>query len=270
MFKRSKSKKHKEKEVAMSKDKEEFDSPDDVLQHYGIKGMKWGIRRGPEELRRARGPKSWENYKQTPKAKVKTAVTDARAQKYRKQVAKSERLVFTKTLSNAKPRSSTKMTDAELKRAVERLQLEREYNKLTADSRKTKFSTMKTFVGDVVSKSVKSAAQQQLTAALNRMFEQQRQEAAKQQKQPQKKTTPQEKTKTKTTVKETKSTPVKKNQAPQVTTKTVKTVKRIEGGELSRLLSGKTSVPRVQTVSNNPNIKTAQQLLEELQKNPKR
>ena len=96
----------------MSKDKEKFDSPDDVLQHYGIKGMKWGIRRGPEELRRARGPKSWENYKQSPKSKVKTSVSNVRAQQYKKQVAKSERLVFTKTLSNAKPRSSTKMTDS--------------------------------------------------------------------------------------------------------------------------------------------------------------
>lgn len=253
-------------EVHMSKDKK-LDSVDDVLQHYGILGMKWGIRRDANELRRARGPKSWENYKQTPKAKVKTAVSTARAQQYKKQVAKQERLVFTKKLSNAKPRSSTKMTDAELKQAVERLQLEREYNKLTGDMRKTKFSAIKSFVGDVVSKSVKSAAQQQLTAALNNMFEQQRKEITKQQTGQQTKNTPeQSKSKTKTVTKEAKHALITK-QEPKVAT--VPTVKRIEGGELARMLAGKTSTPSYGAVHNNPNIKTAQQLLEELQRGQK-
>lgn len=35
------------------------------LAHYGIKGQKWGIRRTPEQLRRARGTKPWEG-KNTP------------------------------------------------------------------------------------------------------------------------------------------------------------------------------------------------------------
>lgn len=32
----------------------------DYLEHYGIKGMKWGVRRTIEQLQRARGRKSWE------------------------------------------------------------------------------------------------------------------------------------------------------------------------------------------------------------------
>ena len=47
------------------------------LAHYGIKGQKWGIRRTPEQLRRARGTKPWEG-KNTPPAATRIMLAGAR------------------------------------------------------------------------------------------------------------------------------------------------------------------------------------------------
>ena len=100
-----------------------------------------------------------------------------------------------------------------------------------------------------------------------REFKQQRKEITKQQTGQQTKNTPeQSKSKTKTVTKEAKHALITK-QEPKVAT--VPTVKRIEGGELARMLAGKTSTPSYGAVHNNPNIKTAQQLLEELQRGQK-
>lgn len=40
------------------------------LEHYGVKGMKWGVVRTPEQLRRARGTKPWESGTSKKNAKV--------------------------------------------------------------------------------------------------------------------------------------------------------------------------------------------------------
>jgi hypothetical protein len=74
-----------------------------TLVHYGILGMKWGIRRTPEQLARAR----------------RRSMTDESHEDYKK----------THT-----PKSIKSMSDAELRNRLNRLQMERQYSQLSESS----------------------------------------------------------------------------------------------------------------------------------------
>ena len=73
------------------------------LIHYGVLGMKWGVRRTPEQLARAR----------------RRSMTDESHKDYKK----------------AHTRKSVKsMSDAELRNRLNRLQMERQYSRLSESS----------------------------------------------------------------------------------------------------------------------------------------
>lgn len=79
------------------------------LYHYGIKGMKWGVRRTEAQLARARG-EQWNPLKK------KTASTK------------------TSSSSSGEKKKVSEMSDDELRRAVNRLQLEKQYRDLSPKS----------------------------------------------------------------------------------------------------------------------------------------
>lgn len=76
---------------------------DNIMYHHGIKGMKWGVRRNPSQLSRARGS-SESDADKTVKTERKTAAKNRRT-----------------------------MSDADLKKRIERLKLEREFKSLTEE-----------------------------------------------------------------------------------------------------------------------------------------
>ena len=88
---------------------ETADRGSDFLEHYGVKGMKWGVRRSEAQLARARGalkrstPEPSEDKKTTEsvRAKISRGNTDA-------------------------------LSNAELQKLNERMQLEQKYASLTA------------------------------------------------------------------------------------------------------------------------------------------
>lgn len=84
----------------------------EFLAHYGIKGMRWGIRRSDEELARAKG-ESDDAY---------------RARKTANTIAKSK--------------SVSSVEDADLRHLVNRINLEKQYSEATQSAKAAPFSAI--------------------------------------------------------------------------------------------------------------------------------
>lgn len=130
---------------------------ENTLVHYGVLGMKWGVRRTPEQLARAKG--------KTP-AQKKTASVQ------KKVVAKSAAKTSS---SNFEKKTSSELTNDELKEKIARLELEKRYKELAKSTiPPPKSSKGKEFVTRVIEKSGENIATQLTTyvmgSAVNKLL----------------------------------------------------------------------------------------------------
>lgn len=115
-----------------------MEKTEEFLEQYGVKGMKWGVRRTDAQLERSKGKKEDGGGDSSSSAKK----------------------VSGKTVTSGKKASD--MSDAELKKVVERINTERNYAKLTAPP-PAKSAAIKKFVADIAV----NVARQQVTAVAN-------------------------------------------------------------------------------------------------------
>lgn len=99
---------------------------DDILKHWGVKGMKWGVRK-------SRSANS-DSKKEKPPKKPSKRQQKKEAEKLRKEsnkLAKSHRKEYMKRKN---------LTDEELKKKVERLRLENEFDRLSKEASKSQIA----------------------------------------------------------------------------------------------------------------------------------
>lgn len=114
------------------------------LAHYGVLGMKWGVRRTPAQLARARGEKV--------------------------PAAKSQKELKVKSPSTKK-KSFSEMSDDELKKEISRLQLEKTYKDLMRSVYPPKKSVSdygKEIVTDILTNSAKNIGSQAVTYVMGK------------------------------------------------------------------------------------------------------
>lgn len=120
---------------------------DYYLAHFGVPGMRWGIRKSRPSSGRSR---------------IGAHLHKRKKERIKKKNAKKARRNQQRADLKRKLTPMSKMSDAELKRRIARKKLEQEYKKL---NRETKSEGRK-FVEDVLSKSSKNIAEQAMTYAI--------------------------------------------------------------------------------------------------------
>ena len=133
-----------------------------ALIHYGIKGMKWGVRRTPEQL----GHKP-----ANPRAK-RISVTINGGGKKTSDSAKTESKPAEKPKVEGKTevrrsKRASEMSDNELRAAINRIEMERKYAQLTAPQK----SKGRKIVGEILGTAAKQTAQKYTTQAMNKLVE---------------------------------------------------------------------------------------------------
>lgn len=166
------------------------DAADDFLEHFGIKGQKWGIRRSDKELQKARGVRPWEKAAKKVKRSIKERkevrdhekrlskpVSKLSAREIRLETARAEReneLKRARSGSTQQNQSSGKisnkrpsqMSTDELQQMVNRLRLEQQYAELTSQQRQKKQSAALKLLADIARPTAVDLGKKYLSRAL--------------------------------------------------------------------------------------------------------
>ncbi len=116
------------------------------IWHHGIKGQKWGVRRTPAQLGHETGGSG--------KSRSDGSDTETSSEKAPRRTSKS----------------SQRMTDQELRDAVNRLNMEEQYDNLVARQKDRNTGTVKKMLGDAFEKFGRGLLNVAVDKALDKMF----------------------------------------------------------------------------------------------------
>lgn len=115
---------------------------DDYLAHYGILGMKWGIRRTEAQLARARGKKK--------------SSSDTEGDSDKKE--------------SSKGKSVSEMSDSELRERLNRINMEEQYKLAMAKRNPDRFQRAKRVVADLAESAVRTAGSKIIEKTMRSIF----------------------------------------------------------------------------------------------------
>ena len=126
----------------------------EYLTHYGVLGMKWGVRKQRPRSSGSRGTssKSVSTGLKAVQSKLSSAKTKAKRRKSIQAVNKQKKI-------DKKTNNPKKMSDAELHKRIERLELEKQYKTLKSGD----FSKGKKVLENILSKSAENIGTQLMT-----------------------------------------------------------------------------------------------------------
>lgn len=149
--------------MAMSMDNvylsELYDEDDNSLEHHGVQGMKWGVRRyqnkdgsltseGRKHVQAKDGKSVISNFVADKKAQASNAVSKWRVKRSEKKAEnKVKRTEISQNKKNARKavKNPLNMTDKELQRTIDRMKLEKEYRDLDREKHSGRTYVIDTF-----------------------------------------------------------------------------------------------------------------------------
>ena len=139
---------------------------DNFLEHYGVKGMRWGVRRSNPSGGSA-------------KTAVKKLATKPAVKTAPKPAAKTEVKTVAKPKVEAEvprgPKKASEMSTEELQKIIQRINLEKQYNDLVfkpmTNTQRTNSEKAKAFAGKVIKKAGEKAVQKVADKAADKLIE---------------------------------------------------------------------------------------------------
>ena len=146
------------------------------LEHYGILGMKWGVRRTEAQLARAQGRVDKLKAKKKEAVRLERAKKKLNAAKQEEQNLKSFLSKKDKSNKPAKDSSNLKtkkkqiseLSETELRERITRMELEKRYKDLVSSANPPKSKKGQNFVSGVLENSGKNIATQFTTYVLGK------------------------------------------------------------------------------------------------------
>lgn len=104
-----------------------MDTVDDVLAHYGVKGMKWGVRRSDKQLARAAASRTGPDAPDSAK-KIMGKRVSKRASKKARELSE-DAAEFKALKQKVKEKGVDSLSNEDLKKINQRMELQTKYNK---------------------------------------------------------------------------------------------------------------------------------------------
>lgn len=135
---------------------------ENFIKHYGIKGMKWGVRRSSEK----RGQSNASKLKEKAKSLGRKTTNDVDSPE-----AAKAKVLRAKVKAN---RSTDPLTNAELQHVIQRMNLERQYSSLNQPASSKIIADGKSFAQSVIKDTTKSLVSKTLKDAISAQLKNQR------------------------------------------------------------------------------------------------